>query len=84
MIDADLNGARRCAYRAVDPCGQIIDVLVSACRDAAAARRFLRRALSTLKVTPSEVVTDAAEVHPGGCRKVGSGGIEPVEVASAI
>jgi transposase-like protein len=28
-------------------------------RDANAARRFLRRALITLKVTPSEVVTDA-------------------------
>jgi transposase-like protein len=30
-----------------------------------AARRFFRRALSTLKVTPSEVATDAAAVYPG-------------------
>jgi hypothetical protein len=28
-------------------------------------RRFFRRALSTLKVTPREVVTDAAAVYPG-------------------
>ena len=32
---------------------------------AAAARRFFRRTLVTLKVTPSEVVTDAAPVYPG-------------------
>jgi transposase-like protein len=44
-------------YRAVDQYGQVIDVLVSARRDAEAARRFFRRALSTLKVTPAEVVT---------------------------
>lgn len=48
-------------YRAVDQHGQVIDVLVSTRRDAAAARRFFRRA--TLKVTASEVVTDAAPVY---------------------
>ncbi|GAA4254247.1 IS6 family transposase [Dactylosporangium darangshiense] len=51
-------------YRAVDQYGQVIDVLVSARRDAAAACRFFRRALITLKVTPSEIVTDAAAVYP--------------------
>jgi transposase-like protein len=40
-------------------------VLVSTRRDADAARRFFRRALSTLKVKPTEVVTDAAAVYPG-------------------
>jgi len=55
----------RYVYRAVDQGGQVIDVLVSVRRDAAAARRFFGRALSTLKVTPSEVVTDAAPVYPG-------------------
>lgn len=39
-------------------------MLVSASRDAAAARKFFHRALSTWKVTPSEVVTDAAAVYP--------------------
>jgi transposase-like protein len=56
--------AWRYVYRAVDQHGQVIDVLVSTRRDAAAARRFFRRALATLKVTPSEVVTDAAAVYP--------------------
>jgi transposase-like protein len=61
---AKVNGVWRCVYRAVDQYGQVIDVLVSARRDAAAARRFFRRALSALKVIPSEVVTDAAAVYP--------------------
>jgi transposase-like protein len=60
-----VNGVWRYAYRAVDQYGQVIDVLVSARRDAEAARRFFRRALSVLKVTPSEVVTDTAAVYPG-------------------
>ena len=42
----------------------MIDVLLSARRDAAAARRFFTRVLRTLKVIPSEVVTDAAPVCP--------------------
>lgn len=33
-------------------------------RDAQAARRFFRRAMNTLKVTPTEVVTDAAAAYP--------------------
>ena len=59
-----VNGVWRYVYRAVDQHGQIIDVLVSKRRDREAARRFFRRALTTLKVTPTEVVTDAAPVYP--------------------
>ncbi|WP_238011424.1 IS6 family transposase [Dactylosporangium sp. AC04546] len=59
-----VSGVWRYVYRAVDQYGQVIDVLVSTRRDAAAARRFFRRALATLKVTPSKVVTDAAPVDP--------------------
>jgi transposase, IS6 family len=33
-------------------------------RDAAAARRFFRRALATSMVKPAEVITDAAPVYP--------------------
>ena len=51
-------------YRAVDQHGQVIDVLVTPRRNAEAARRFFHRALTTLKVTPTEVVTDAAPVYP--------------------
>jgi transposase-like protein len=59
-----VNRVWRYVYRAVDQDGQVIDVLVSTRRDAAAACRFFRRTLATLKVTPSEVVTDAAPVYP--------------------
>jgi transposase-like protein len=60
-----VNGVWRYVYRAVDQRGQIVDVLVSKRRDAHAARLFFTRALATLKVTPSEVVTDAAPVSRG-------------------
>jgi transposase-like protein len=59
-----VGGVWRYVYRAIDQDGQVIDVLVSIRRDAAATRRFFRRALATLKVTPTEVVTDAAHVYP--------------------
>ena len=54
----------RYVYRAVDQHGQVIDVLVSKRRDTEAARRFFTSALSTLKVRPTEVVTDRAAVYP--------------------
>jgi transposase-like protein len=49
-----VNGVWRYVYRAVDQHGQVIDVLASKRRDAEAARRYLGRALATLKVTPTE------------------------------
>ncbi len=60
-----VNGVWRYVYRAIDQHGQVIDVLLSRRRDAAAARRFFTRALRTLKMIPGEVVTDAAPVYPG-------------------
>jgi transposase-like protein len=59
-----VNGVWRYVYRAIDQDEQVIDVLVSARRDADSARRFFQRALTMLKVTPSEVVTDAAAIYP--------------------
>ena len=50
-------------YRAVDQHGQVIDVLVSAKRDLAAARRFFSRALCTGTI-PAEVTTDRAPAYP--------------------
>ena len=57
-------GVWRYVYRAADQYGQVIDILVSVRRDAGAARRFLCRALDTLKVAPVEVVTDKSPVCP--------------------
>ena len=53
--------SRRCryVYRAVDQHGQVIDVMISARRDTAAARRFFARGLDS-GVAPAEVTTDKA------------------------
>jgi hypothetical protein len=45
-------GRRTYLYRAIDQYGQVIDVLLSARRDLAAARRFFTRALRTGTVRP--------------------------------
>jgi transposase, IS6 family len=50
-------------YRAVDQYGQVIDALLSARRDLAAARRFFIRALRAGTV-PVEVTTDRASKYP--------------------
>ena len=53
------------SYRdVVDQLGQVIDVFVSARRDASAARRFFNQAVGTTQVTPVEVVTDRAAIYP--------------------
>jgi transposase-like protein len=57
-------GRWRYAYRAIDQFGQVIDILVSPRRDAAAARHFFARAIGTTNVTPVEVVTDQAATYP--------------------
>jgi transposase-like protein len=57
-------GRWRYVCRAIDQFGQVIDVFVSARRDAKAARRFLDQAISATKVTPIEVTTDQAPVSP--------------------
>jgi transposase-like protein len=57
-------GQWRYVYRAIDQFGQVIDVLVSPRRDAAAARRFFQRATGTTNSTPSQVVSDLAPAYP--------------------
>jgi transposase-like protein len=57
-------GHWRYVYRAIDQFGQVIDVFVSARRDAKAARRFFDQAISATKVTPVEITTDQAPIYP--------------------
>ena len=57
-------GRWRYIYRAIDQFGHVIDVFVSARRDADAAHRFFERAIGTTKVMPAEVTTDQAPVYP--------------------
>jgi IS6 family transposase len=61
-LTVKVAGRWRYLYRAVDQFGQVIDVLVSEQRDAAAARRFFTRAL-THGPAPVEVTTDRAAAY---------------------
>jgi transposase-like protein len=70
-------GRWRYVYRAIDQFGQVIDVLVSPQRDAAAARRFFERAIGTTNVTPVEVVTDQAATYPIVLDELLPGGLAP-------
>ena len=51
-------------HRAIDQYGQVIDVYVAEKPDAAAARAFFERAITTAGAAPAEVVTDRAPVYP--------------------
>jgi putative transposase len=45
-------------YRAIDSAGNLVDSLLSATRDMAAAQRFFRGALSIMEKDPLQVTTD--------------------------
>lgn len=53
-----INGQRRYLWRAVDQHGNVLDVLVTSRRNAAAARRFFRRLLTGLQYLPRVLITD--------------------------
>lgn len=57
-------GEWRYVYRAVDQYGQVVDVYVSARRDAPAAKRFFAKAIKATGCEPAEVVTDKASTYP--------------------
>ncbi len=61
--DLKVAGKGTYLYRAVDQHGQVIDILLSARRDRAAARHFFTRALRAGTI-PVEVTTDRAHVYP--------------------
>jgi transposase-like protein len=73
-------------WRAIDQCGQVIDVLVSEKRDLAATRRFFIRALEH-GTCPTEVSTDRAlayprtaeELMPAACHIVKQYATNPIE-----
>ncbi len=57
-------------YRAIDEHGHIVDVYLSARRNAAAAQAFLKGAIQTSTVTPSRVTTDKAKCYPPALRTI--------------
>ena len=60
-----MKGCWKYLYRAVDSCGQTIDFLLSAKRDAEAAKRFFRKALGQPHtVNPRAITVDKNPAYP--------------------
>ena len=53
-----IGGKQHYLWRAVDQGGDVVDVLLQARRDGAAARRFLRRLIRSNSGEPRKIVTD--------------------------
>jgi putative transposase len=53
-----INGTIHYLWRAVDQHGNVLDILVTSCRDAKAATRFFRKLLKGLEYVPRVLVTD--------------------------
>jgi len=65
-----IDGCWRYAFRAIDEDGQIVDVLLSDHRNAAAARIFFEQAMTSTDVMPTRVTTDKAKCYPPALRAV--------------
>jgi putative transposase len=57
-------------YRAIDHDGNLVDSLLSATRDMAAAQSFFQRALSVAEQAPQQVTTDGHDSYPRAIREV--------------
>ena len=65
-----LNGTIHYLWRAVDQNGVVIDILVQARRDRAAAERFFRHLLRSSKTVPHTVVTDRLRSYSAALPRV--------------
>src|SRR3954454_11145647 len=57
-------------YRAIDRDGNLVDSMLSATRDMAAAQRFFRSARGMVNATPTQVTTDGHDSYPRAIREV--------------
>src|SRR5262245_38952132 len=56
-------------YRAIDRDGNLVDSMLSATRDMAAAQRFFRSAQSVVSAAPKQVTTDGHDSYPRAIRE---------------
>lgn len=71
-----VKGQDRYLYRAVDSPGQTIEFLLTARRDAAAAQRFLRKALSAAAISQPRVINvDRNSAYPPAVEKLKAEGV---------
>jgi len=66
-----IGGRQMYLWRAVDAEGEVLDVLVQAKRDTAAARKLMRKHLRKQGVAPTEWVTDKYQVYGSALRELG-------------
>ena len=66
-----IGGRRMYLWRAVDAEGEVLDVLVQAKRDTAAARKLMRKLLRKQGIAPTEWVTDKCQVYGSALRELG-------------
>jgi putative transposase len=57
-------------YRAIDRDGNLVDSMLSATRDMAAAQRFFRGTLSVIDRAPRQVTSDGHDSYPRAIREV--------------
>src|SRR4051812_5944662 len=57
-------------YRAIDRDGNLVDSMLSATRDMAAAQRFFRSARGMVNATPTQVTTAGHDSYPRAIREV--------------
>ncbi len=69
-VFVSINGVQQYLWRAVDQDGNVLDILVQARRDKAAATKFLRRLLKGLTYVPRVVITDKLASYGAAMREV--------------
>src|SRR3954453_11088872 len=57
-------------YRAIDRDGNLVDSMLSATRDMAAAQRFFQKTLSVAQEAPQQVTTDGNDSYPRAIREI--------------
>ena len=58
-----IRGVQHYLWRAVDQDGVVLDILVQACRDANALKRFFKQLLTGLQYVPRVIVTEKLRSH---------------------
>lgn len=69
-LTSQMKGYRCYLYRAIDRDGNLVDSMLSATRDMAAAQRFFRGAVSVLGKLPRQVTSDGHDSYPRAIRAV--------------
>jgi putative transposase len=64
-----VNGVWCYLYRAIDADGNLVDSLLSAHRDMAAAKRFFARSIEVVGHSPEKVTTDGHDAYPRAIRE---------------